>query len=495
MKEKIIIWGTGRMPAAYRLYIEMQHVICFVDSDPEKIGSMFLGKKVISPGMLGETAFDKLIIFTSVKYDEIYAYAVNELGISCGKIWYWSNYYLYDSPVEALDQMQRECGRENIVTAVDYGLHFRGQLCGDETLEWYGYNADGARLYPVYLNMYRAVYKELEDIPLFAYDGAVYLGRIDSIDAWENCRKRLAWARNEFTHIFLSVPYPDTAVNREIYDEIQRVEGEKREWKLNFARLIHIRYSRAKIIKVFVAAHKAGPLFLPEAYDPLWLGRTEDNIWGYQEDKEPPSISALNRFLNECTGMYWMWKHAVCDYIGLVHYRRYFVRKSQGGREDILSRGDIAALLNDRDIILAQRLHMVVTIEEQLKITVEAGAFYQGMNLIREIIGNRCPEYTEAFNAVMEGRTMFPYNMMITRKDVFDRYCEWLFGIIIEAAERLEASGYEGYSQRMIGFLAERLLTVWIMRQSLRIVEKPVWTVGEIVDTNTDISRRHRAVE
>ena len=56
-----------------------------------------------------------------------------------------------------------------------------------------------------------------------------------------------------------------------------------------------------------------------------------------------------------------------------------------------------------------------------------------------------------------------------------DQYCEWLFPIIIPAAKAIDVSTFDDYSKRIIGFFAERLLTVWLVKQKYRMKELPVY--------------------
>ena len=63
------------------------------------------------------------------------------------------------------------------------------------------------------------------------------------------------------------------------------------------------------------------------------------------------NISQLNPYYCELTGLYWAWKNLDCDYLGLVHYRRYFTKKNQFYRENlkidevVLNKDDIELLL------------------------------------------------------------------------------------------------------------------------------------------------------
>lgn len=73
----------------------------------------------------------------------------------------------------------------------------------------------------------------------------------------------------------------------------------------------------------------------------------------------------------------------------------------------------------------------------------------------------------------MNGHSAFLCNMFVTRREILNRYCEWLFSFLIEAAEAIDVEGYDSYSQRVIGFFAERMWTVWLRKNKLKIKELP----------------------
>ena len=67
------------------------------------------------------------------------------------------------------------------------------------------------------------------------------------------------------------------------------------------------------------------------------------------------------------------------------------------------------------------------------------------------------------------------FNMMIMKKPVLDRYCEWLFGVLFELERRLDISAYSQNDARVFGFIAERLLDVWLAGAGVKsVVEMPV---------------------
>ena len=65
-------------------------------------------------------------------------------------------------------------------------------------------------------------------------------------------------------------------------------------------------------------------------YLPVQVGAEgKQIIKGYKQDNQGENISIKNPYFCELTGLYWAWKNLDADYIGLVHYRRYFAIKSK----------------------------------------------------------------------------------------------------------------------------------------------------------------------
>ena len=108
-------------------------------------------------------------------------------------------------------------------------------------------------------------------------------------------------------------------------------------------------------IQIVVATHKKYRMPDDPMYLPLHVGaegKTDGQgkplDLGYMKDNIGKNISKKNEGYCELTGLYWAWKHIQSDFIGLVHYRRYFVTKplKPDRFQSILTFQEIEPLLN-----------------------------------------------------------------------------------------------------------------------------------------------------
>ena len=122
---------------------------------------------------------------------------------------------------------------------------------------------------------------------------------------------------------------------------------------------------------------------------------------------------------------------------------------------------------------------MEKTMGKLLRDLLQPGVYEKGFAIVEEALRRHQPDYHERFLEVLDGHLMYICNMFVTRKEIFDEYCTWLFSFLIEAAEQMDVSEYNAYSKRVIGFFAERMLTVWLTRQPLKIKELPYVLLSE----------------
>ena len=221
-------------------------------------------------------------------------------------------------------------------------------------------------------------------------------------------------------------------------------------------------------LEIFVATHKQFSQKLPECYKPLLVGsHNKENITEYIRDDTGDNISAKNPSYCELTGVYWIWKNVNSEYVGLCHYRRYFCK----GYGKILEKKDIMKYLNSNDIIVPKAFYTKESVYEYFKEKHNI----KDLDNCKKIIKKIYPEYSDSFDEVMNSNEVFICNMLITKKENFDSYCKWLFTIMNELEKITDLSKYDDYQKRLYGFLSERLFSVWIKKNNLKVKECEMW--------------------
>ena len=75
-----------------------------------------------------------------------------------------------------------------------------------------------------------------------------------------------------------------------------------------------------------------------------------------------------------------------------------------------------------------------------------------------EYFKEKLPEEYEIAKSFFAGNLYSPCNMLIAKKNVLDRLCEWLFPIL-EAVVEHGGEKEDPYMNRYPGFISERLIT------------------------------------
>lgn len=166
------------------------------------------------------------------------------------------------------------------------------------------------------------------------------------------------------------------------------------------------------------------------------------------------NISAKNKQFCELTAMYWMWKNATEDIVGLVHYRRHFILPDDW-KQRMLS--------EQIDVILPVPLFVAPSLEENYKNRHVASDWDYMMEYLK------CKDdgtYRVAQKFFAQG-LYSPCNMFIMRKDILNELCEWMFPILFAAVEN-GGQKEDNYLNRYPGFLSERLISFYFDRNKDR---------------------------
>lgn len=228
-------------------------------------------------------------------------------------------------------------------------------------------------------------------------------------------------------------------------------------------------------MSIYVITHKPYDVLDNEIYVPLQVGAelNKDKNLGFLKDSTGDNISIKNKSFCELTGAYWIWKNSKAKITGLVHYRRYFYNNMFTNKSKyVLTAEDINKTLQKYDCIVCKKSKIPFGTVEKYYAKHHYSKDY---DILRKIIKEKYPEYLDSFNKVSKSNYYYNLNMLITRKELFDKYCDWLFDILFEVEKQTDTSEYSDYDKRIYGFLSEILLRVWLEKNKLTFKEFNVY--------------------
>lgn len=229
-----------------------------------------------------------------------------------------------------------------------------------------------------------------------------------------------------------------------------------------------------KSVEIYVLTHKkiVEP-FDETLYKPLLNGSFKvDEDFGYIRDDSGDNISVLNDYYGELSGQYWAWKHSNADIIGFCHYRRWYARNLTWKK---LTKEDIIKDLNEYDIILPQELNFNQTlydIQKETDITKpKYDATYEDYLKVEDVLEKFYPDYAKCYHDVMNGKKMWAYTMFISTYETADKYFTWIFDVLEKLNDEIDIEKYDRSLRdpRIFAFIAERLLTVYVLKNKLKV--------------------------
>lgn len=237
-------------------------------------------------------------------------------------------------------------------------------------------------------------------------------------------------------------------------------------------------------LAVYVMTHGPECTWLADYCIPLEIGAAcrDKHCCELRDDMGEDTISEKDRLYCELTGLYWMWKNDQHEYVGLYHYRRIFH----------LTGKQIRKYLSEYDIIMPPMIPISPSVDKEYirqKIPLD-------WEILKTVLLERYPEYYESAKQIFPMNKSYAYNMFITNKKIFQDYCNWLFPLLQEIElrltqhedrhnqylhEREKADYLVGYYERAIGFLAERLIHIYVVHHQLKVKEVKIWYVPPYV--------------
>lgn len=228
-------------------------------------------------------------------------------------------------------------------------------------------------------------------------------------------------------------------------------------------------------INIIVATHKKYQMPKDSIYIPIQVGAEEKKkIEEYVQDNTGDNISSKNPYFCELTGLYWAWKNLDAEYIGLVHYRRYFTvakkvpKKEQEKFKIIVNQQELEEKLQNVNVILPKKRKYYI---ENLYSHYAHTMYVEPLDETRKIIEEKYPEYIEELDKLHKRTSAHMFNMFIMKKEILNEYCTWLFDILFELEKRTDASQYDSFHARFYGRISELLLDIWINKNQIKYEE------------------------
>lgn len=469
---KIIIYAMGQIFERYKTGIKWSDIKAVCDKKIKD--SRFIYEEyeipVISPVAMSDYEYDYVAIFSNKFFEEIKQELVGEYSVSKDKIISWIEMFeeRWNVAFDILSFCRKNFGEKGFRKYLDIGmacLHKRYLIKSELQL---GKNIllDGilSENGVSNVNLYDNVYENCNEIK-DNYDIAILWQVPQSVeDIMEVVSKH--------TKYLVFRMRRDTELD--IKNKLKRFGNIKCISTVDGDFWI-IDTERKRVpnhVSIYVVTHKKYKINKDEPYIPLCVGNYQEE--GYLTEQIGDNIAYLNKRINECTALYWIWKNTNSKYVGLNHYRRYFYNNEIVSMDNYLDLEHMDEIFKEYDIILPQtHPYGNMTILDQIRESMNPELCEKGYSVIRRKIEQNQPDYIDAFDSVMNGHVIFNCNIFVTKREILNQYCEWLFSFLIEATEEIDVEGYDSYSQRVMGFFAERMWTVWLRRNRLRIKELP----------------------
>ncbi len=259
--------------------------------------------------------------------------------------------------------------------------------------------------------------------------------------------------------------------------------------------------------KILVATHKLESVIDNEIFRPIQVGSSINNYTinsSYLKDNTGENISEKNSTFNELTAIYWAWKNLQDEEVyGLMHYRRFLalfykkpfyrnvktdiMKRVKQGDQNLLKLNDtkatnekISLLLEEYDVITANPIYCSLK-SKPISIAEDYKEYHltEDWDTCMQIIKEYFPEYEKSIDTYFyKGNKLYYGNIFVAKKEWFNDFCSWLFTILFEVEKRISISE-DPYQRRVIGFLSERLFTLYLLHNQFKLKSFPIFYIEE----------------
>lgn len=228
-------------------------------------------------------------------------------------------------------------------------------------------------------------------------------------------------------------------------------------------------------LKIFICCHKPYNGYRDEVYTPIHLGRAvslcTDQMQDMIGDDTGENISEKNPYYSEATGIYWIWKNVHdCEYVGLHHYRRFFLNKFTNNNIDKF-------FSNGYDVLMVRPFLCDYTNRWYFTLAYMS---CEDLLILRSVIKGLYSEYVSTFDTVMNDFTYNAFNMIICKKRLYDEYAKWMFDILFQVEKIIKQSAYPN-SRRTLAYMSELLTPIYFKHHKKKIRYQSITMEGNAV--------------
>ncbi len=252
-----------------------------------------------------------------------------------------------------------------------------------------------------------------------------------------------------------------------------------------------------KDIRIFVTYKEKHKLLKSDFIVPIQTGRAiADEIFeGMIGDDSGINISSLNPYYAELTAQYWVWKNyeeiGNPYYIGFMQYRRHFIFNDNDYIPDIggcipfkeineeyieninLNKEAALSFVDGYDCVTTKiELNYISQLRKDPRWSTAQGSWDAIIDLdpkSHKIMLDTLREYDSSYEPIIDeylnSNVMHWYVSYIMTKELFFEYCEFLFPLLAKIEPKIETKYYSKNAQRILGYMAERIHTLFIMKK------------------------------
>lgn len=219
------------------------------------------------------------------------------------------------------------------------------------------------------------------------------------------------------------------------------------------------------LIKILVACHKADTAIRSDnIYAPIHVGKDlhPDIDLGFPGDNIGDNISSKNPTYCELTALYWAWKNLSkdIDIVGLAHYRRYLKIKVD----------NLKKLISNNYFIIPKPNILAWSVGKELALWTSQEDVY----ILISILKKKYPSRGKIIdNFFFKTNRFYRLNMFISSYKNFNEYCNFIFDILFDF-EQYSRNYPFSRQQRLLGYIGELLMGLWIKFNNIKVSEKYV---------------------